>query len=80
MKAWLGLLPVSVLSAFALAACGSSSKHTTGPSGGGQVNTAAEHRSGTTLDVGRSPGLHRTYGTMRAAVNAAHPDRSKKGP
>ena len=73
MKASLLLLPVSVLSAVALAACGSSSSNTTVTSGGRQINTAAKHRPGTTLYVGRWPGLHHTYRTIQAAVNAAHP-------
>jgi hypothetical protein len=73
MKASLLLLPVSVLSAVALAACGSSSSNTTVTSGGSQINAAANHRAGTTLYVGRWPGLHHTYRTIQAAVNAARP-------
>jgi hypothetical protein len=64
---------VSVLAAVALAACGSSSSNTTGPSGGRQVNTTAKDRSGTTLYVGGWPGLHHAYRTIQAPVNAAHP-------
>jgi hypothetical protein len=73
MKPSLRLLPVSVLAAVALSACGSSSGNTSVPSGGGQIDTAARHRSGITLYVGRWTGVHHTYRTIQAAVNAAHP-------
>ena len=73
MKPSLRLLLVSVLSAVALAACGSSSNHATVPSGGSQIDTTARHRPGTTLYVGRWTGVHHAYRTIHAAVDAARP-------
>jgi hypothetical protein len=73
MKASLRLLPVSVLSAVVLAACGSSSSNTTVTSSGSQINTAAKHRPGTTLYVGRWTGTHHAYRTIQVAVDAAKP-------
>ena len=73
MKPSLRRLLVSVLSAVALAACGSSSNHATVPSGGSQIDTTARHRPGTTLYVGRWTGVHHAYRTIQAAVDAARP-------
>ncbi len=75
MKVSLPLITVSAVAAVTLAACGSSSKHATAPrpEGGTYVHAAAGHRSGIVLYVGRWPGLHHTYRTIQAAVNAAHP-------